>query len=259
MELNEKQIEDFHSNGYLFCESLLAREEVAVLHRELKAILQTDREEIVRELDRTTLRSIFNLHNFNDAFSRLSRHPRIVGPAMQLLGGPVYAFQLVLNFKAAFNGDQWPWHQDFPTYRADDGLPEPRLVNSLIFMDEVHEFNGPLMLIPGSHRCKFPLSERSSSKTSYPGRWLPEKYVREIALERGIVAPKGPQGSVIFAHTNIIHGSNSNMSPWARYMISYTLNAVSNRPLRESSRPDFKVPRNRAVVEPLGEDCLLDT
>ena len=43
------------------------------------------------------------------AFSRLVSHPNIVDPVTQLLGGPSYVFQLVLNFKRAFTGDAWPW------------------------------------------------------------------------------------------------------------------------------------------------------
>jgi len=31
-------------------------------------------------------------------------------------------------------------------------MPEARAMNVAIFLDEVNEFNGPLMLIPGSHK-----------------------------------------------------------------------------------------------------------
>ena len=34
----------------------------------------------------------------------------------------------------------------------EDGIPTPRMANAVIFLDEVNEFNGPLMLIPGSHK-----------------------------------------------------------------------------------------------------------
>ena len=33
----------------------------------------------------------------------------------------------------------------------DDDMPEARAMNIAIFLDEVNEFNGPLMFIPGSH------------------------------------------------------------------------------------------------------------
>ena len=77
----------------------------------------------------------------------------MLGTVEELLGEQVYAFQLAINCKAAFNGDVWFWHQDYPTYRYDDHIAEPRMVNALIFLDEVTTLNGPLMLVPGSHRA----------------------------------------------------------------------------------------------------------
>ena len=31
-------------------------------------------------------------------------------------------------------------------------MPTPRVVNAVLFLDEVNEFNGPLIFIPGSHK-----------------------------------------------------------------------------------------------------------
>ena len=70
----------------------------------------------------------------------------------QLLEREAYLFQCVINMKRPFHGAVWQWHQDFPTYFHDDGMPEPRLVNALVFIDEVREFNGPLMIVPASHQ-----------------------------------------------------------------------------------------------------------
>jgi ectoine hydroxylase len=235
---------------------LLTEGEMAVLARALDGIVQRKRPEIVTEKDGTTLRSVFNMQAYDEAFARLVRHPKILGSVADLLGEPVYVFQMVLNFKAGFAGDEWPWHQDYPTYHFDDGMPEPKVVNTLIFVEEVNEFNAPLMLIPGSHMREFPLPEINTSQTSYPARWLPVEHVGPIARERGIVAPKGPAGSVIFAHTNIVHGSGRNYSPWRRALISLTINAVSNA-TQSSCRPDHIVPSDRTPLVPLGEDCLL--
>ncbi|WP_430641250.1 phytanoyl-CoA dioxygenase family protein, partial [Bradyrhizobium brasilense] len=42
----------------------------------------------------------------------------------------------------------WQWHQDYGTWKRDDGMPEPRAMNIAIFLDEVMPINGPLMLVP---------------------------------------------------------------------------------------------------------------
>ena len=58
-----------------------------------------------------------------------------------------------INAKAAFTGDVWQWHQDYGTWKRDDGMPEPRAMNIAIFLDEVMPINGPLMLVPKSQHA----------------------------------------------------------------------------------------------------------
>ena len=69
----------------------------------------------MKEKNGKTIRTVFGVHTFNDIFYKLARHPRIVKPGMQLLGGEVYIHQFKLNAKMAFDGDVWQWHQDFAT------------------------------------------------------------------------------------------------------------------------------------------------
>lgn len=255
MKLSEDQLQEYQQRGFLFFPSLLTDEEMGVLRKALDRIVEVPRREIVYEKDGKTLRSIFNMQAYDDAYARLVRHPKILQPVTQMLGGPAYVFQLILNFKAPFNGDEWPWHQDYPTYHFDDGMPTSNIVNTLIFVDEVNEFNSPLMLIPGSHKSEFPLPDINTQQTSYPARWLPVEFVDGIARANSIVAPKGPAGSVIFAHTNIVHGSGKNYSPWRRALISLTLNAVGNEALT-SRRPDYVVPSDHRPLEMLEDQCL---
>ena len=63
------------------------------------------------------------------------------------------------------------------------------------------------MIIPGSHRSAAYRREVDSTTTSYPIRALDNETVDALARERGIVAPQGPPGSAIFAHTNCVHAS----------------------------------------------------
>ena len=90
--------------------------------------------------------------HLREPFRRLAAHPRLVRPVEQLLGGKCYIHQFKINAKAAFDGDVWQWHQDYGTWSRDDLMPEPRAMNIALFLDDVTEFNGPLMFIPGSHQ-----------------------------------------------------------------------------------------------------------
>lgn len=256
MGLSEEQIQEYEERGFIFVPTLLSDAEIGRVRDEIATLATGDRREIVYEKDGTTHRSIFNMHAYSNVFARFVRHPKLIVPAEQLVGNRVYLFQIILNFKQALTGDAWPWHQDYPTYHFDDGIPEPHMVNVLVFLDETTEFNGPLMLIPGSHKRQFPLPDVNTTQTSYPARWLDPGLAGKAAGECGIVAPKGAPGSVIFAHTNIVHGSGPNMSPWSRGVISLTLNSVANKSTG-SRRPNFVVPTDVTPIEPLAEDCLL--
>ena len=152
LRLTDEQLEQFDKEGWLFFADVFSAEEVAVLNREAHRIFATDREEVFRESDGKTARTAFAAQNYNEAHRRLGRHPRLVEPVKQILGGDVYMHQYKINAKAAFNGDVWQWHQDFGTWHRDDEMPEPRAMNIALFLEDVTEFNGALMFIPRSHK-----------------------------------------------------------------------------------------------------------
>ena len=52
----------------------------------------------------------------------------------------------------AFEVDVWQWHQDYGTWINNDMMPEQKAMNFAIFLDDVNQYNGLLMFIPGSHK-----------------------------------------------------------------------------------------------------------
>ena len=144
---------------------------------------------------RKTARTAFAAHTYNETFRRLARHPRLIGPIEQVLRDKLYIHQFKLNAKAAFDGDQWQWHQDFGVWHRDDGMPEARAMNIAVFLDPVTEINGPLMFIPQSHKKGVLEAGHDTSTTSYPLWTLDHAAVRKLADQFGLVAPKGPEGS----------------------------------------------------------------
>ena len=76
--------------------------------------------------------------------------------------------QFKINGKMAFEGDVWQWHQDYGTWKNDDLMPTERAMNVAIFLDDVNEYNGPLMFIPGSHKKGVIDAKHDLTTTSYP-------------------------------------------------------------------------------------------
>lgn len=139
----------------------------------------------------------------------------------------------------------------------DDEMPEPRVMNIAVFVDEVSIANGPLMLIPGSHRGGVLAAGHDLQTTSYPLWTLDKSTVKKLADENGIVVPTGKAGGVLMFHGTLVHASPPNISPWPRTIVYLSLCEVGNH-IRRFQRPDWIAHRDFTPIEPLAEDCLME-
>ena len=256
MQLTPTQLEAFDRDGYLFFPGLFTPAEIKTLTDEVPALYAQRRPENVRENTGDVVRINFAAHLYSAPFARLARHPRMVGPVKQMFGEDVYMHQFKINGKQAFDGDVWQWHQDYGTWKNDDQMPEARAMNVAIFLDEVNEFNGPLMFIPGSHKLGVLDAGHDTSTTSYPLWTIDNEVIQKLVARGGIVAPKGPAGSMILFHGCLVHASTSNLSPWNRVSVYLSLCAVSNH-IRRFKRPGYIAHRDFAPLQCLPDDCLL--
>jgi ectoine hydroxylase len=254
MKLTQEQLSRFDEEGYLFLPECFSREEAALLKREAEAVYALDREEVWRESSGVA-RTAFAAHTYNEGFRRLGRHPRLIGPVMQILDGPVYMHQYKVNAKAAFDGEVWQWHQDYGTWRRDDAMPEPRAMNIAVFLDDVTAANGPLLFIPGSHKLGVIDAGHDLETTSYPLWTLDRDMVSKLAARGGCVAPTGPAGSVLLFSSLLVHASPPNISPFGRTIVYLSLCHVDNH-IRQFKRAAWIAHRDFAPIEPLADDCL---
>ncbi len=255
MRLTDKQVRQFEVEGWLFLPETFDPDEVAVLRTEAEAIYRDDRKEIWREKSGAP-RTAFAAHTYNEGFRLLGAHPRLIEPVEQVFGEHLYMHQFKINAKSAFDGEVWQWHQDFGTWQRDDGMPEPRAMNIAVFLDEVMPINGPLMLVPRSHRHGTLAAGHDVSTTSYPLWTLDNDVVKRLVDEGGIVTPIGQPGGVMMFHGNLVHGSAGNITPYPRKIVYLTLNAVSNY-IRRPTRPEWIAHQDFTPIEPVPNDALL--
>jgi ectoine hydroxylase len=261
MNLTADQLARFEHDGFLFFPSQFSRDEMHSLTAEVPSLYAQRRPENVREKGSEAVRTNFAAHLYSAPFARLARHPRMVKPIEQLFGEKLYMHQFKINGKNAFDGDVWQWHQDFGTWVNDDLMPSPRAMNVAIFLDDVNEFNGPLMFIPGSHKSGVSEAGHDLTTTSYP-LWTIDNATITRLVDRaggrvgGIVAPTGPAGSMLLFHSCLVHASTSNLSPWNRVAVYLSLCAVSNH-IRRFKRPEWIAHRDFTPIECLPDDCLL--
>ena len=109
-----------------------------------------------------------------------------------------------------------------------------RAVSCVVLLGENNEFNGPLMLIPGSHMHYISCVGRTP-EDHYRQSLRKQEYgvpdpasLAFLAGRGGLQSAKGPAGSVVFFDCNTMHGSNSNISPFPRANLFCVYNSVHN-------------------------------
>lgn len=257
MPLSDAQLRAFERDGFLVLPSLFSPREVELLRAALVPLFREETPANVREKQSGEVRTAMGLHLRSAIYANLVRHPRLIGPAFQLLGDRLYAQQVKVNVKAAFDGEAWQWHYDFATHHHDDGVPEPLALNLHVFLDDVNEFNGPLHFIPGSHRHGPAPATLDTASTSYP-LWVVERdTVERLVEEHGLFAAKGTAGTALVFGDCLVHASPPNLSPWTRRIFSLIVNPIANRQTT-LARPDYKHHRDFSPIAPLADDCLLE-
>jgi ectoine hydroxylase len=255
MKLRDEQIRRFERDGFLVLPSLFSPREVEVLRQALIPVNAERTPANIREKLSGEVRTAMGLHLRSAVYSKLVRHPRLLGPAFQILGDALYAQQVKVNVKAAFEGEAWQWHYDFATHHHEDGVQQPLALNLHVFLDDVREFNGPLYFIPGSHREGPATATLDTVSTSYPLWVVDRATVTRLVDAHGIVSATGPAGTALIFGDCLVHASPPNLSPWGRRIFSLIVNPVANAQTR-FARPDYQHHRDFSPLIPLEDDCL---
>ena len=255
MRLREEQLARFRESGLLILPKLFSDQEVDLLCSALSPVMAQNDPANVREKNGGVVRTAMGLHQRSPVFARLVRHPRLIEPALQILGRDVYIQQVKVNIKEAFEGEAWQWHYDFATHAHEDGVPAPLALNLHIFLDDVTEFNGPLYFIPGSHREGPAPATLDTVSTSYPLWVVARDTVARLANRNGLISATGPRGTALIFGDVMVHASPPNLSPWSRRIFSLIVNPTDNRQT-SFQRPEYKHHRDFSPVVPLADDCL---
>jgi len=260
--LTKMQREHYLNDGYLILPELFSAAEVALLNTEMQVLRDIHgtlgRPEVITEPGSGDVRSVFDVHRLSPLFDRLARDPRVLNVAREILGSAVYIHQSRINYKPGFNGKEFYWHSDFETWHSEDGMPAMRALSCTILLTDNDEFNGPLLLIPGSHRhfisCvgETPDNHYEKSLKKQEIGVPDEAALRTLADAGGIVSCKGKAGTVIFFDCNAMHGSNSNITPYPRSNVFMVYNSIDNQlvppPDGLKPRPEFIAARQHIVA-----------
>ncbi|MEZ5519222.1 MAG: ectoine hydroxylase [Gammaproteobacteria bacterium] len=237
--IDRELITHYRDNGFLVLDNVFSLDEVTAFQQEVDR-LRSDPQtrasgEVIREPDSGEVRSVFRVHQVSSVFRRLATDPRLTDLASYLLGDQIYVHQSRVNYKPGFRGREFYWHSDFETWHVEDGMPSMRALSMSITLTGNYATNGPLLLIPGSH-LRYVVCEGETPAEHFRNSLRKQEYgipddnsVRQLARDNGIVAATGTPGSVIVFDCNLMHGSGSNITPYARSNVFFVYNALSNR------------------------------
>ena len=233
--LTPEQIAAFNRDGFLLVEDALTPPQLKALRRATEELVQ--RSKAIEASDdvydiarghcatRPRLNRIKLPHLHHPAYSDLIRGERMVSILRALLGTNVRLHTSKLNTKPPGGGVAIEWHQDWAFYpHTNDDL-----LALGIMLEDVTESNGPLKVIPGSHRGPVLSHFRDGV---FCGAIDPKDPQFDIT---SAVTLTGRAGSMSIHHVRTLHGSAANHSDRARPMLFYECGAADAWPINGNS------------------------
>lgn len=237
--LTQAQIDAYRRDGYLLIENAITQEQLAAARRVMDDFVEESRlltrSDSVLDLeddhthDHPRVRRLKDPHKNSPVYAALLRDARILDLVEQLVGPDIRLHHSKLNVKAPGGGAPVEWHQDWAFYPAtNDDILEVG-----ILLDDGTEENGPLLVVPGSHRG--PVWDHHFDGY-FAGAMDPAKCDLDLSQA---VALTAPAGSMSIHHVRMVHGSRTNFSDRPRRLLLFGYAAADSWPLVAHSVPPF--------------------
>ena len=223
MALSKDEINFYNDQGYLLVEDVISENQ----HKEMLALVDGffEKSKMIREndnifdledghsSDNPRLKRIKQPHQHSQFFWDIIKESKIEEILRDLLGDNVSLKTSKLNTKAPGGGAAVEWHQDWAFYpHTNDSL----LAFGLM-LEDVNLENGPLQVIPGSHKGPV-LSHHHNG--IFCGAIDPDD--PDFQREK-IVTLTGNAGSMTVHHARTLHGSAPNQSDRPRLILFYEI------------------------------------
>jgi phytanoyl-CoA hydroxylase len=243
--IEQWQIDKFNQQGFLVVENVIPAEDITALQEDFniwvnesrsysKAYGETidGRARFDMESDHTpehpSLRRVSSPTEISTIYERVALSSRMAAITGQLIGGNGARFHhSKINSKLPHTATKVEWHQDFLfTPHSNDDI-----ITALLMISEVTPENGPLNVVPGSHKGPLWSHWQNNNFTGAVDKSVVEEYCQEP------VACFGPPGSVCFMHTRLLHASSPNETELPRTLFISVYAAEDSLPYGENPLP----------------------
>lgn len=245
--LTQAQRESYFEQGYLLVERLIDDATIAKLNATTNAWLERSRDLAgsSREIDigpghsreKPVVRRLIDPDRIDATYWDFATGI-IADVAADLLGPDVAFNHAKLNFKWSDGRDEVKWHQDLPFY--------PHTNHNVLaigcYLSDVTLEDGPLGVIPGSHRG--PFYEHYDERGVWTGS-IREADLAHVDLTSARYLP-GPRGSITVHHGRAVHGSKPTTRANGRPLLINAYAAADAFPYH--SPESYTSPHNRFAV-----------
>ena len=221
--LTTEQVEAFWRDGVLTVPDAVTPDQLAALRADMDAWVDESRAhdgpygETIdgrprfdvqpgHSADDPALRRVSAPTEVSAAHREVMANSAMVDMVADLIGPDVRLHHTKVNTKLPGAATEVKWHQDFP-YTPHSNTD---LVTALLMVDEVTAENGPLEVVPGSHRGPI---QSLWHDGSFTGAMCPDV---AASMQDAAVSCVGPAGSVCLMHTKLAHASAPNRSERSR-------------------------------------------
>jgi ectoine hydroxylase-related dioxygenase (phytanoyl-CoA dioxygenase family) len=246
--LSEEQISQYHIDGYVIArsvidEALLGRVKnvVAEMINEAQGLHDHDEKfdlEPSHSPKSPKVRRIKTPHKWHPIFWELIQTQTMISCLTSLLGGDVRLHGSKLNLKSPQDGSAVEWHQDWAFYpHSNDHVLAVGLM-----LDDMTMDNGPLMLVPGSHRVQ---KVWDHHQDGYFCGAISPSVNQDLDFDKAVPC-LGKAGDCSFHHVRLVHGSAQNISTDPRRLMLYECAAADAWPYLKFS--DLEEFNSRMIV-----------
>ena len=224
--LTKSELIFYRKNGYLIKSNLISTKIINNINKKIEVLKSNKRYkknfEFLKIRGKKYCVRLKDPHKVDIEFFKLLKNKKIISVLSDLLGGTVRFHHSKLNFKPpSSEAGLVDWHQDWAFYpHTNDDL-----IAIGIYLEDCFEKNGPLKVIPESHKFKI----FNHHENSYFVGKINTK--DEKINTKKSVSLVGKAGSVTFHHVRTLHSSGLNLTDNFRPLLLYGYSAVDSWPL----------------------------
>ena len=238
------QIRQFSENGFLFLENVITATILRQMNNEFEQWKEESRQHTAAYgetfdhrprfdvepghcFERPALRRIASPVEISETYLSFMRDNKGLDAVADLIGHNIRFENAKINSKQPGSGTQVKFHQDFlfEPHTNDD------LITVLFFLDDVTELNGPLEVVPNTHKDRL------------YNHWHDGIFTGSVSEEiSNEMKPRaipcfGPAGSACLMHARLLHGSAPNLSDTPRTLFICEYLAEDAIPLQANHIP----------------------